>query len=192
MLTHRYDDALGYAARLHRDQRRKGSGIPYISHLLSVSALVLEYGGDEDQAIGGLLHDAVEDQGGQKTAREIDSLFGSRVVQIVQDCSDSDGDTKAPWKPRKLAYLAGIASKSEDAVLVTACDKLHNATTILFDLQTIGPDVFNRFTARRDGTLWYYHELARALSTRLPGPLTVRLADTVAQIEAQTGSTQSM
>lgn len=184
MLTHRYDDALAYASRLHRDQQRKGSGIPYITHLVSVSALVLEYGGDEDQAIGGLLHDAVEDQGGLPTAREIESRFGNRVMQIVLDCSDSDGQDKAPWKQRKLAYLAGIASKSDDATLVTACDKLHNASSIVTDLHRVGPAVFDRFTAGRDGTLWYYAELANALSRRLPGPLTDKLARKVQRMTA--------
>lgn len=184
MLTHRYDDALAYASRLHRSQTRKASGIPYISHLISVSAFVLDYGGDEDQAIAGLLHDAVEDQGGLTTADAIAERYGKRVRQIVLDCSDSDGDEKAPWQIRKDAYLAGIATKSDDATLVTACDKLHNATTILIDLKEVGPKVFERFTAKRDGTLWYYDELAKALAMRLPGPLTDRLSDTVAQIKA--------
>lgn len=182
MLTHRFDDALAYASRLHRNQIRKGSGIPYMSHLLGVCAFVLDYGGDEDQAIGGLLHDAVEDQGGMQTADEIERLFGSRVRRIVLECSDSESDDKAPWKTRKLAYISGIAAKSDDASLVTACDKLHNATAILNDLHLVGPQVFERFTARRDGTLWYYSELSRALSARLPGPLTNRLAHIVKQI----------
>src|SRR6056297_647245 len=115
MLTHRFDDALCLAARLHRTHFRKGTTIPYLSHLLAVSALVLEYGGDEDQAIAGLLHDAVEDQGGMETAREIETAFGARVARIVLECSDSDDGQTAPWKERKLAYLDGIATKSEDA-----------------------------------------------------------------------------
>ncbi|UYV35950.1 HD domain-containing protein [Rhodobacteraceae bacterium D3-12] len=182
MLTDRFDDALSYAARLHRDQTRKGSGVPYVSHLIAVASLVLEYGGDEDQAIGGLLHDAVEDQGGAAALAEITSRFGPRVAAIVTACSDSDGDNKAPWEERKNAYLAGIAKKSDDAVLVTTCDKLHNATSIVEDLRRVGPTVFERFTARRDGTLWYYRELARALAQRAPGPLTERLSRRVDEL----------
>lgn len=182
MLTHRYDDALAYASRLHRSQTRKGTGIPYIAHLLSVSAFVLEYGGDEDQAIAGLLHDAVEDQGGLKTATEIEALFGGRIERIVLECSDSDGGDKAPWRERKESYLAGITAKSDDACLVTACDKLHNVTTILADLRICGPVVFDRFTAGRAGTLWYYEALAHALHQRLPGPLTDRLSLAVARL----------
>lgn len=184
MLTHRFDDALAYAARLHRGQCRKGSGIPYIAHLLSVSALVLEYGGDEDQAIGGLLHDAVEDQGGLAEAARIEARFGPRVARIVLACSDSLADRKEPWQERKTRYLAGIAAKSDDAVLVTACDKLHNATAILTDLRDEGARVFDRFTARRDGTLWYYRALSDALAQRLPGRLSRRLDDVVRRIEA--------
>lgn len=184
MLTDRFDDALSYAARLHRSQHRKGSGIPYIAHLMSVSALVLEYGGDEDQAIGGLLHDAVEDQGGLQAAALIEARFGARVARIVLDCSDRETEDAPPWKDRKLAYIAGIAAKSDDAVLVTACDKLHNATAILTDLRDTGPAVFDRFTARCDGTLWYYRALADALGWRLPGALSARLDAVVAEIEA--------
>ncbi|MDX1785517.1 MAG: HD domain-containing protein [Roseovarius sp.] len=183
MTSDRFDDALSYAARLHRSQRRKGANIPYISHLLSVCALVIEYGGDEDQAIAGLLHDAVEDQGGMEAARQIEARYGPRVARIVLECSDNDGHDKAPWRERKEAYLDGIAQKSDDAVLVTACDKLHNATTILHDLQSVGTAVFDRFTGRQDGTLWYYRALAETLTVRRPGPLAERLTETVAQIE---------
>lgn len=184
MLTHRFDDALGLASRLHREQRRKASRIPYVSHLLAVAALVLENGGDEDQAIAALLHDAVEDQGGQTTARMIRTRFGDRVTDIVLACSDSDGDDKAPWRSRKEAYLAALPGNGEDALLVTSCDKLHNATTILCDLREIGPAVFDRFTAKRAGTLWYYRALADALGAARPGPLSDRLDAVVSEIEA--------
>ncbi|MCZ4351179.1 HD domain-containing protein [Roseovarius aestuarii] len=191
MLTDRFDDALSYTARLHRSQSRKVSGIPYIAHLMSVSALVLEYGGDEDQAIAGLLHDAVEDQGGPEAASEIARRYGDRVAGIVCECSDSDGVEKAGWDVRKRAYITGIATKSDDAILVTACDKLHNASSILDDLRTVGPVVFDRFTAKQDKTLWYYRALSEALNIRLTGnsatqqsiALSKRLAATVADIE---------
>lgn len=184
MLTDRFDDALAFAARLHRQQRRKGADTPYIAHLLSVAALVLEHGGDEDQAIAGLLHDAVEDQGGMEMAEDISRRFGDRVARTVLDCSDSADGQKAPWKTRKLDYLAGIAKKSDDATLVTACDKLHNATAIVEDLRAHGRVVFDRFTAGEDGTLWYYAELARALTARWPGPLSARLERRVAEMQS--------
>jgi (p)ppGpp synthase/HD superfamily hydrolase len=185
MLTHRFDDALSLASMLHREQLRKGSGVPYLSHLLAVTALVLEYGGDEDQAIAALLHDAVEDQGGTDTADLIRSTFGARVANTVLACSDSTDQASEPWELRKTRYLAGLADKSDDALLVTSCDKLHNASTILADLDTVGDAVFDRFTARRDGTLWYYRALADALTELRPGPLSTRLAAVVGEIEAR-------
>ena len=183
MLTHRFDDALTFASVAHRDQRRKGSGVPYISHLMAVSALVLEHGGDEDQAIAGLLHDAVEDQGGAAMAARIRDRFGPRVERIVLECSDSSDGQKAPWRDRKVAYLASIADKSDDAILVTACDKLHNASTILADHGTLGPAIWERFTGRRDGTLWYYRALAGALAPRTPPALATRIDRVVSEIE---------
>lgn len=184
MMTHRFDDALQFAARSHRDQWRKATRIPYISHLLGVCSLVLDHGGDEDQAIAALLHDAVEDQGGDAMLATISDRYGPRVAAIVLACSDSTDQTTEPWKTRKERYLAGIADKSDDATLVTACDKLHNATAILNDLDAVGVAVFDRFTAGRDGTLWYYRGLAQALCARLPGPLTDRFANVVARIDA--------
>ena len=185
MLTDRFDEALGLASRLHRHQRRKASNIPYIAHLLAVAALVLEHGGDEDQAIAGLLHDAVEDQGGLATADMIRARFGDRVADCVLACSDSTAQAKEPWRLRKQRYLASLAAKSADALLVTGCDKLHNATAILNDLQEVGVAVFDRFTAKRDGTLWYYRSLADALGEIRPGPLSARLDAVVAAIEAR-------
>lgn len=185
MLTHRFDDALQLASALHRAQTRKVSGIPYLSHLLAVAALVLEHHGDEDQAIAALLHDAVEDQGGMATAEQIRARFGDRVAGIVLACSDSTGDDKAPWRARKEAYVASLAGKGEDALLVTSCDKLHNAGAILTDLQNDGPSVFDRFTGKRDGTLWYYRALADELGRVRPGPLSARLDAVVNAIEAR-------
>lgn len=184
MLTDRFENALSLAARLHRSQTRKGSDIPYVSHLMAVSALVIEYGGDEDQAIAALLHDAVEDQGGQDTADMIRATFGDRVADIVLACSDSIQQDKEDWQWRKDRYIASLATKGEDALLVTTCDKFHNATTILHDIAVHGPAVFERFTAKRDGTLWYYRQLADRLTTVRPGPLSERLDTTVTALEA--------
>lgn len=185
MLTDRFDEALAMAAKLHRNQARKVSNIPYVAHLLAVTALVLEQGGDEDQAIAALLHDAVEDQGGVATAEMIRARFGDRVAACVLACSNSTEQDREPWQLRKDRYLASLATKSEDALLVTSCDKLHNAGSILTDLDEIGPAVFDRFTAKRAGTLWYYRALADALMQLRPGPLSSRLDATVAEIEAR-------
>jgi len=174
MLTPRFGGALRHAAQLHRNQTRKGTTTPYISHLMAVSALVLEHGGDEDQAIAGLLHDAIEDAG--ETRESLEKVYGARVARIVEECSDCDGTEPRPdWTTRKRGYIDAIAAKSDDAVLVTGCDKLHNAESILADFHATGPAVFERFTAGRDGTLWYYDTLATALAGRAPAALAARL-----------------
>ena len=158
--VNRFDMALLYAAGKHRGHYRKGTTIPYVSHLLQVSGLVLENGGDEDEAIAGLLHDVIEDQ--DVTPAEIEEKFGPRVKDIVVACSDSVGTEKAPWKQRKLAYVAHIASASKSARLVSSCDKLHNARAILADYRAIGESLWTRFSADRDQILWYYRALADA------------------------------
>jgi len=159
VLSKRYQEALVYAAQLHADQSRKGSSTPYIAHLLSTSSLVLEAGGDEDQAIAALLHDAVEDQGGTKTLGQIRTRFGDHVADIVDSCSDAYSIPKPPWRKRKEAYLAHLRETSTHAQLVSLADKVHNARSILRDLQQDGELVWEKFNGGRDGTLWYYQEL---------------------------------
>jgi GTP pyrophosphokinase len=186
MLSTRFDDALACASDWHRAQSRKGTQIPYISHLMAVASLAIEYGGDEDAAIAALLHDAIEDAG--QTEDTLADRFGPVVAQTVAQCSDFDGKGPRPdWQVRKQAYINSIATKSDRAALVTSCDKLHNATAILEDLRQHGASVFDRFTAPREGTLWYYGELAQALSNRLPGALTTRLARTVDTLSQEAG-----
>lgn len=179
ILTERFDDALIYAARIHRQQTRKGKEIPYLSHLLSVSALVIEHGETEDQAIAGLLHDAVEDQGGGERLVDIRRRYGDAVAQIVSDCTDAETEPKPPWRPRKEAYIASLAEKPEASLLVSLADKTHNAEAILNDYREVGDDIWNRFTGRRDGTHWYYRELVAAFRQRLDTPLVDRLAAAV-------------
>lgn len=176
----RLADAASLAFAIHADQVRKGTTTPYISHLMAVAAIVLEHGGDEEQACAGLLHDAIEDGGAQWEA-VIRERFGARVAGIVRACTDADIQPKPPWRARKEAYLAHLDTAHPDALLVSAADKLHNARAILSDLQTHGPAVFDRFNAGRDGTLWYYESLSAVLSRRLPGALTRDLADVVMQ-----------
>lgn len=180
MLTRRYDSALIYASDLHREQVRKGTGIPYLSHLLSVSALVLKNGGDEDQAIAGLLHDAAEDQGGRETLEEIRRRFGDRVAEMVADCTDSWADPKPPWRERKEAYIASLPQKNPDSLLVSLADKTDNARAIMGGYREIGDEVWTRFTGGKPGTVWYYQTLTEFFSKNYPGPLAAELARTVA------------
>jgi (p)ppGpp synthase/HD superfamily hydrolase len=180
-LSENFDDALIYACRLHREQVRKGSGVPYVAHLLSVSSRVIVAGGSEVQAIAGLLHDAAEDQGGQATLDEIQKRFGQPVAQIVADCTDSWMEPKPAWRPRKEAYLAALTGKPATSLLVSLADKVDNAEAILRDYRHIGEDLWGRFTGGRLGTIWYYRTLATIFAGAIPCALTDELARTVAQ-----------
>ncbi|HET7569288.1 MAG TPA: HD domain-containing protein [Gammaproteobacteria bacterium] len=188
MLSKRFEEALTYAADLHQEQMRKGSGIPYISHLLAVCALVLEYGGSEDEAIAALLHDAVEDQGGQSTLEEIRQRFGENVAAIVEACSDTDVVPKPPWRARKEAYLKHLETAPSSVILVSAADKLHNARSILTDYRQQGEALWSRFNVGRDGQIWYYQQLTSVFrQRRMHQALVEELARTVAAIVAETG-----
>jgi (p)ppGpp synthase/HD superfamily hydrolase len=163
VLKKRFDRALAFAAKAHRRQVRKGGDVPYLGHLLGVAALVLEEGGDEEQAIAALLHDAVEDQGGKPMLKKIRRRFGKRVAGIVEACSDSassDPSKKLPWKDRKSQYLDHLATAAPEVLLVSLADKLYNARSILLDYRRAGPEVWDRFHAGRDDQLWYYRQLA--------------------------------
>lgn len=182
MLTERFDEALAYASKLHRDQRRKGTDVPYVAHLLGVASIALENGADEDQAIAALLHDAVEDQGGAAQLATIRAKFGDRVAEIVDHCTDADSDPKPPWRTRKEAYLASLAHKPVASLQVSLADKTHNAGAIVADLAVHGDALWKRFTGGRDGSLWYYDALAQAFQARIPGPATDRLAALVGEM----------
>ena len=146
---------------------RKGTGIPYVAHLLAVTALVLEADGTETEAIGALLHDAVEDGGGPEMLEYIRAEFGDDVAAIVEENSDSDEQPKPPWRERKERYLAAIPSKSAPAVLVSIADKLHNARSILLDYRTVGEPLWSRFKPGESGpVLWYYRGLHQAFAAR--------------------------
>jgi (p)ppGpp synthase/HD superfamily hydrolase len=184
ILTERFEDALGFAAHLHTHQKRKGTPVPYVAHLLSVTGLVLENGGDEDQAIAALLHDAVEDQGGLPTLQEINRRYGERVARIVEGCSDSYGQPKPPWRKRKEGYLQHLRQVDADVRLVSLADKLHNARSILRDLRRAGPQSFSRFNGGRAGTLWYYHSLANIFLELDDSPMVAELVETIAEIDS--------
>jgi (p)ppGpp synthase/HD superfamily hydrolase len=183
LLTRRFDEALVYASGLHRDQRRKGCGVPYVSHLLAVCGLTLEFQGGEDEAIAALLHDAIEDQGGEATRVEILRRFGPVVTDIVVGCTDTDESPKPPWWPRKENYIAHLATSSESVLLVSACDKLHNARTLITDYRVLGEELWTRFQGGRDGTLWYYRALVEALRPRGVPFLIEELDRTVTELE---------
>jgi (p)ppGpp synthase/HD superfamily hydrolase len=187
VLTDRFDEALAYAAEVHRSQTRKGGDIPYLAHLLAVAALVLEHGGDEDQAIAALLHDAAEDAGGRRRLEDIRSRFGDRVARIVDACTDTYEVPKPDWRERKESFLERLTEVPEEALPVIAADKAHNAGSILADHRRIGPSLWDRFRAGRAGQLWYYRAVTEILVRRLPGPLTSGLSATVAALEAEVG-----
>jgi GTP pyrophosphokinase len=184
LLGPRFEEALIYASRLHAAQTRKGSGIPYVSHLMAVSALTLEYGGGEDEAIAALLHDAVEDQGGEATRLEILDRFGARITAIVDGCTDTDRVPKPPWRARKEMYIAHVRTAPPEVRLVSACDKLHNARSLVMDYRAWGESIWSRFHGGRDGTLWYYRTLVDALRSDGIALLVEELDRVVTELES--------
>jgi len=226
LLSERYTDALGYAAEAHARQQRKSTasedmpdepGIPYVSHLLDVSARVLADGGTEDEAIAGLLHDVVEDQGGMDRLEDVRTRFGGQVAAIVLACSDAtDPEVKATqqWRERKQRHLDAMATDPTPVLRVLAADKLSNATAILSDHRDIGNEVFRRFRPYQDAiagtvpaddpdaalattdpvrfsatcTLWYYTSAVVVLTEGLPGRLSSDLAATVHELVERVGA----
>lgn len=197
-LTRRFSEAVDYARVAHAAQVRKGSNVSYIHHLLGVASLVIEFNGSEDQAIAGLLHDTLEDCGAAHEA-VIRAQFGDAVADMVKDCTDGNAESKAShtdpadkrrnWVERKHAYLAHLKAASAATLLVSACDKLHNARAVVRDLENpaIGTRVFDRFTGGRDDTLGYYQSLAEIFNARnVPA---ARILDaTVARMHALVGA----
>ncbi len=183
-LSQRFDEALQWASRLHADQVRKGTDIPYFAHLVAVTGLVLENGADEDVAIAALLHDACEDQGGMKILLEIDKRYGPRVAGIVEALSDTFEDPKPPWRERKESYVASIAGESEDALLVAAADKLHNVRTIIYDYRAVGEELWERFSCSRDDVLWYYRAMVTEMRKVWEHSLLEELDRRVSELEA--------
>ena len=189
--TARFASAMTYAHQVHKDQRRKGTGIPYIAHVLGVTAIAIEYGATEDEAIAALLHDAAEDGGGEATLAEIRAQFGDTVGDIVLGCSDSlveDPEDKLPWRDRKENYLAHLENASQSVCLVSAADKLHNVRSIIRDYHVHGDDIWPRFQGQRDGTLWYYQTVAHALVRRYHSQLTRDLQQAVDELLRITSS----
>src|SRR5262249_33774492 len=189
-LTAPFDRTLLYATHVHGGQVPNQTTIPYVAHLLAVAANVLEYGGSVDVAIAGLLHDAVEDQGGEARLADIRNRFGDRVADIVRSCSDSvvntaAGQQKEDWRTRKVRYIDHLKTVDEETRLVALSDKVHNARSILRDLRKpeIGLAVWGRFKQPKDDMLWYYRELANAFAKLLPGQLAEELMEIVIVLE---------
>ena len=185
MFSEQFAKALAYAERLHALQRRKATNKPYVGHLMSVTSIVIAYGGDEEMAIAALLHDAVEDQGGEKRLREIRKKFGKRVARIVDGCTDSYVEPKPPWLVRKQEYIARVAGEDDDTRFVSAADKLSNVRDILQDVRTEGDGAFERFQGKKEGTLWYYRALVTEFRRAGTDPLVEELNRVVTELERE-------
>lgn len=183
-LSAKYSEAMEYARCHHAQDVRKGTAIPYLAHALAVSAIVVEHGGNEVEAIAALLHDVVEDGGGQLALSEIAERFGSDVAAIVEGCSDTTAEVKEDWQLRKTRYLEHLATAAEPILLVSAADKLHNARAILEDLREHGAALWERFNRGPRDQLWYYGSLAEVFLRKSPGRLAAELDRTVRAIRS--------
>lgn len=181
-LASRFEEALLYASQLHALQTRKVSGNPYIAHLLSAAALVLEDGGTEDEAIAALLHDAIEDQGGDQTRQEIRRRFGEKVTEIVNGCTDAETMPKPPWRERKEKFISSLASASPEVIRVSTADKLDNVRSLLVYYERFGEQVWDKFKGKREGTIWYYEEVTKALCLRSNSGLVMALEKAVQEL----------
>jgi (p)ppGpp synthase/HD superfamily hydrolase len=162
-----FDEALILAVELHRDDVRKGKRTPYAAHVLGVCALVLQDGGNEDEAIGALLHDALEDHPDEISAKHIEKRFGQAVLEIVRSCTDTPpnytGGPKPAWRKRKEEYLNHLDLASPSARRVSLADKVYNIRELVDDLRIEGDATWERFNAGRDDQLWYYREIQRRM-----------------------------
>lgn len=179
----KFEQALVFANRAHAGQKRKYSGAPYIAHILGVTALVLEDGGSEDEAIAAALHDTAEDQGGEARIDEIRQMFGDKISEIVRECSDTLESPKPPWKKRKVNHLKRLQTAMPETIRVMLADKVYNARNLLHGLQDQGDRVWKSFKGGRDGTLWYFREMLAIFRERHSGYLVNELERLVAAIE---------
>lgn len=183
-LDERFERGFAEAFRYHRGQCRKGTKIPYMGHLLAVAAIVIDDGGSQDEVIAALLHDAAEDQGGEKTLDEIRAAFGDDVADMVRDLSDTTVQPKPEWRERKEKYLAHLVTANERVLRISLADKLHNARAIALDHAKVGDAVWERFNAPKDESLWLYQALADVFQRRMPGPLADEFSRTVERLGA--------
>lgn len=174
--------ALVFAAEAFRHKTRKGSGTPYLTHLLAVAALVGEHGGTEAQMITALLHDVLEDIE-DATHADLESRFGRTIADAVLALSDTTEHPKPSWKERKTRYLAKLADEPAFVKLVSAADKFHNLQSLLRDLDHLGEDVWQRFNAGKHEQLWYYRSVLEALGQQWESPLLAELRQGVSELE---------
>ena len=186
-LTRRFDEAFAYTHETHAGHTRKGSGVPYIGHLMGVASIVIDDGGTEDEAIAALLHDAAEDCGGRPRLEDIRTRFGDTVAGIVEDCTDSWDDPKGPWAERKQQYVQHARTLAASSLRVSAADKVHNSYAILRDLRNTGDKVWERFNAKPDDILAYYQSLVRSYREAGGGRLVDELDRIVRAIEREMG-----
>jgi (p)ppGpp synthase/HD superfamily hydrolase len=182
-LGERFVDALGYATRVHDGQIRGKDGQPYIAHLLRVSGLVIQDGGSEDEAIAALLHDAAEDQGGLERLDDIRVRYGHTVADIVDECTDSYGDPKPPWRRRKEEYIRSLDGASDGGLLVSLADKLDNVNTVVRGFRIRGEEQWTRTGKSTEDVLWFYGTLAARFSELRPGPLSEELVRAVGELK---------
>jgi (p)ppGpp synthase/HD superfamily hydrolase len=188
----RYDAALIVAIRAHRSQVRKGSDIPYASHPIHVSVILLRHGFPEDVAIAGLLHDVVEDQ--EYSLASLSAEFGPAVAEMVASVTERkrEGDAKLPWELRKQESLEHVRTASPGAVALKSADLLHNARSLAVQLRKDGPGTWQHFSRGSGQTLWYYRSMAELARQRLgPHPLVEEMEEAVRDLEqaiAETGT----
>jgi (p)ppGpp synthase/HD superfamily hydrolase len=187
----RLASAFSLTANIHGDQRRKGSGVPYLTHLMAVSAMVGEFGGDEDLMIAALLHDALEDQPDRVTVEEIVARFGWRVARVVLGCSDCRSKPKPPWEERKRAFVQRLASESSEVRLVTAADKLHNTIALVRAVRDCGDDAWKAYNAPKEKQCWYLRSCVQALRTGWSHPIVELLDEAVTELERLCGVSSS-
>jgi GTP pyrophosphokinase len=176
----------------HADQPRKGSEVPYASHLLQVAGLVLEHGGDIDQTVAGFLHDCLEDVSSPEERRAREGIlrdeFGEEVLRMVRACTDTEEDetlgNKAPWKERKSRYLEHLLHADSRSALVTACDKRHNLGALVGDVRVHGAPHLERFRAGASDQLWYFEGVVAALRDRIPRRLAEELEAVLADFRS--------
>ena len=182
----RLAEAFAYAEEIHRGQARRKTEAPTLSHLMAVASLVMENGGDEDQAIAALLHDGPEDCGGRAILERIRERFGDLVAALVEDCTDTMESPKPDWQTRKRKYLDHLETVGDKSLLISICDKVHNARSLVAGYRQEGDAFWDRFTATPRQTLWYYTTLLEIFRRRRNPqiePLISQLGRSVRQLQ---------
>jgi GTP pyrophosphokinase len=194
LLSEKFTRAVDYARTLHIE-RRKGTEIPYMAHLLGVASLVMGESGrvdfpvTEDMVIAALLHDAAEDHGGATRLKDIEFNFGSNVARMVEGLSDTlaeDSSKKEKWEERKRAYVERLRDEPRDVQLISAADKLYNAQSILTDYRRIGGEIWKRFKRGRDEQIRYFNELLKVFKKSGGNEIVDELEHVVRELERVT------